>query len=100
MTPEEVATEQKNWLDRIEAAKRRGFFEHDEITLAASWNSCAVAERFNLQRFETSQEAHEAIYEMENWLTVDSLGMDFYYAVRDDSVEDAEEIYKKIQALS
>lgn len=79
------------WLERLEAAKKRGKFTLEDRVDASLWKCCAVGE-------------HEHLKEGSGWLREDLVldpvaryGLHFSWAVLADDIADAEDLYWKIQ---
>ena len=43
--------EKLNWENRIEMAKKNGYFTVDDRIKARDWSTCAVGEQFNVEDF-------------------------------------------------
>lgn len=80
---------EKTWRERLDGAKKRKRFLLTDRAAARVWDSCAVGE-------------HKGEYEGTvlgpNNAQLDSLGTGFSHAINHDEIENAEAIYKKIQA--
>jgi len=82
------------WIDRIERAKRVGFFDPNDKELVASWSSCAVGERF-----KWGMDARMFV-DMDRYDKARELGSEFNIVVCVNDITEAERLYNEIQAFA
>lgn len=87
-------SEEMNWKDRIERAKKNGNFINDDIYKASNWSSCAISE---LDINSGNDLAF--ITKNKNYINdFNDLGMEFFFAVKSHNIARAEEMYNKIHS--
>ena len=76
------------WRERIDTAKQTGRFTEEDMAMAGSWCQCAVGEWAATKHYGDAED-----------LSLQYLGMDFWWYVRDHRVEEAEGIYERIRQI-
>lgn len=85
------------WSARLQRAEQRGYFSHAEVKLAANWGQCAIGERrhaVGLGRLDPKEAAKRDRSDPQ----VDA-GLQFFWAVTQNDVATAREVYNVIQLL-
>ena len=86
------------WKDRIARAKEFGKFADDERWLAADWNKCACCSSEHEFSFKRKVSRLSACRGVPEDPELRNLGLMFAFAVDDNEVDKAEEIYNKIHS--
>lgn len=80
------------WLERIEAAKVRGYFTHEDRVDASLWTCCAVGEHVHVMGAGGFWVRDDLVVDK-----IASYGLQFGWAVLADDIGDAERLYYLIQ---
>jgi hypothetical protein len=82
------------WAQRIKAARKRGSFTADELSLAVGWNTCAMGEAVGTPA--TDALAFDAFRKLKLSSSADTLGISFVRAVDHNDFDSAELVLKQI----
>jgi len=85
----------KSWKQILTKAEDRGKFIQEEIDLAFTFKTCPIGEKFNI-------ESRQILYVHFDGIDadkLDKLAVDFMVAVRLNKINEAKQIYNKIQEL-
>jgi len=83
------------WDKRLERARSRGYFSQQEVTIARSWNSCAIGERRAQYQWPIETFFREKADKRD--LAHTDLGIAFFRAIQTNDVEKAITVYSIIQ---
>ena len=81
------------WYQRLLAAKQRMGFTKNDVRLAESFTTCAIGEAFKIQSIGAKGMSRRLSREEE------TLGLDFYSAVKADLPDRALTLYRRIRRL-
>jgi hypothetical protein len=97
---------QAPWAERIKRAKTVGHFTAVDRRNVGQWPSCAVGEHVPLLKkqrgigYAEQVDSYTIFNDMgEAGKILDGLGMDFYYAVKNNDVKAAAAVLKQIKAV-
>lgn len=93
-------TRLEGWRARIAAAQERGSFTFDDGAASVSWCSCAIGEARELLplRFELAPRREGDPTTAPTDDGFETLGMEFWRAVRDNDIKDAYHVLGLIEA--
>jgi len=94
-----------NWKIRLERAKKKLGFTKQDKSLSEKFKTCAIGEKLNLKNVIVSEYGYnwEKHFRDECGIRkgneIYQFGVDFYTAIDDGSIVEANRIYKEIQKL-